>query len=341
MRAAQWVAAGTCEIREVAVPEPGAGEVLVKVGGAGLCHSDVHLLHLGIDPPMPFTLGHETAGWVEALGPGTVGYQPGDPVLVHGPWGCGACEPCAHGFEQHCRNANGVLGSGLFRDGGLAEYLLVPSARHLVPLGDLDPRDAAPLDDAALTPYHAIKASLPLLTPGSSVAVIGAGGLGHMAVQIVRALSPARVIAVDTDPVKLQLAGDVGADAAVAAGPHAAAEVVAAAGGWGVTLVLDCVGADDTLALAVSVARPMSKVVVVGIAGGTLPFTFLGVPSELTLTTTFWGTAAEAREVIELARQGRITLHTERIALDDVPATYERLHAGTFAGGRAVAVPNG
>jgi len=122
---------------------------------------------------------------------------------------------------------------------------------------------------------------------------------------------------------------------------RAASEVIAATGGWGATLVLDCVGADDTLALAVAVARPMTKIVVVGIAGGTVPFTFLGVPSELTLTTTFWGTNIEAREVIELARQGRIALHTQHITLDEVPAVYEQLHQGTFAGGRAVALPNG
>src|SRR5919112_386407 len=173
MRALQLVATNTLELRDVSTPEPGPGEVLVKVGGAGLCHSDLHLLHIPAPIPAPFTLGHETAGWVAAVGSGVTGVHEGEAVLVHGAWVCGVCKPCSLGFEQHCIHTGGAEGTGLFRDGGLADYLLVPSARYLVPIGDLDPAEAAPLDDAALTPYRAIMRSHDVLVAGETAVVIG------------------------------------------------------------------------------------------------------------------------------------------------------------------------
>ncbi len=190
------------------VPEPGPGQVLVKVGGAGACHSDLHLMEWPegtMSFGVPFTLGHENAGWVEALGAGVEGLAEGEAVAVYGPWGCGRCRSCRLSAENYCeRQAEiGAFGGGLGLDGGMAEYMLVPHPRLLLPLGDLDPRDAAPLSDAALTPYHAVKRSLDLLVPGSTAVVIGVGGLGHMAVQILRALSPARIVAVDTSADKL------------------------------------------------------------------------------------------------------------------------------------------
>src|SRR5262249_17924609 len=173
------------ELRDdVPVPEPGPGEVLVKVGGAGACHSDLHVMEW---PPgflpyeLPFTLGHENAGWVGAGGPGGKGWAPGEAVAVYGPWGCGRCRNCRRSLETLCERAGELkaAGGGLGRDGGMAEYMLVPDPRLLVPLGELDPRDAAPLSDAALTPYHAIKLVLHTLVPGTSTVVIGVGGLGH------------------------------------------------------------------------------------------------------------------------------------------------------------------
>ena len=202
----------------------------MKVGGAGACHSDLHVMEwpAGTLPyELPFTLGHENAGWIEALGAGVKGWEVGEAVAVYGPWGCGRCRPCRTGLETLCERAAqiGASGGGLGRDGGMAEYMLVPDPRLLVPLGDLDPRDAAPLSDAALTPYHAIKLALHQLVPGTSAVVIGVGGLGHMAVQILRALSPTRVIATDIDPGKLELARAVGAEHTVASGEHAAEEI--------------------------------------------------------------------------------------------------------------------
>ena len=143
---------------------------MVKVGGAGACHSDLHLLEAPAGSrsfTLPFTLGHENAGWVEKMGPGATGFAPGDPVIVYGPWGCGLCMNCRKGMENYCQTPGKPSPGGLGgTDGGMAEYLLVPSTRYLIPLGDLDPREAAPLTDAGLTSYHAVKRSVHLLGRG-------------------------------------------------------------------------------------------------------------------------------------------------------------------------------
>jgi alcohol dehydrogenase, propanol-preferring len=334
------------ELRDVPVPEPGPGQVLVKVGGACCCHTDLHLMERPVhDDPYerpPFTLGHENAGWVEDLGAGVTGWRPGDAVAVYGAWGCGRCSACRQGREMLCENIDdvGSWGGGLGRDGGMAEYLLVPDARLLLPLGDLDPRDSAPLTDAALTPYHAVKAGLPLLVPGVWALVIGVGGLGHLAVQILRAVSPARVIAVDVEVSKLALAREVGAEATVAAGPSAAGEIRELTRGLGAMLVLDCVGSSETMALAAASGRAGGAIQVIGLAGGTLPLASGALPFDCSLTMPYWGSAVELRDVIELARAGRIRAHTERFALDDVADAYARLRAGTLQG-RAVITPHG
>jgi len=333
------------EMRDVDVPEPGPGQVLLKVGGAGACHSDLHLMDWPegtMDFELPFTLGHENAGWVEALGAGVEGLEPGEPVAVYGPWGCGRCRACRRSAENYCeRQAEiGAFGGGLGLDGGMAEYMLVPHPRLLLPLGDLDPREAAPLSDAALTPYHAIKRSLHLLTPGSTAVVIGIGGLGHMAVQLLRALSPTQVIAVDVSPEKLRLAREVGAEATVEPGEEAAAEILELAGNSRVELVVDNVGADETIALGAAVAGFESHVTVVGLAGGKFEFAFGAEPFEAQLTIPYWGTAIELIEVLDLARAGKIRAHVERFGLDRAADAYQRLRDGTLDG-RAVICPHG
>lgn len=220
----------------------------------------------------------------------------------------------------------------------MAQYVLVPSSRLLIPLGDLDPAEAAPLGDAGLTPYHAVKRSLPLLVPGSTAVVIGLGGLGHMAVQILRALTPARIVAVDVAADKLALAAELGADEAVEAGVEAAERIRGLTGGKGADLVLDLVGSDDTLALAAQVGRALGHLTLVGLAMGTLPLSFFTLPYECSLATTYWGSVPELGEVIALAREGRIRTHVERFSLDDVASAYERMRAGELRG-RAVVVP--
>ena len=332
------------ELRDVDVPEPGPGEVLIKVGGAGACHSDLHVMEwpAGTLPyELPFTLGHENAGWIEAVGPGVTGWDLGAGVAVYGPWGCGRCRACRSTLETLCeRGAEiGAAGGGLGRDGGMAEYMLVPDTPLLVPLGDLDPRDAAPLSDAALTPYHALKLALAKLVPGTSVLVVGVGGLGHMAVQLVRAISPADVIAVDVDRGKLELAREVAAAAAVEAGEDAPEAVRELTGGRGVTVVLDCVGTDATLALDAAAIATGGSVMVIGVAGGTLPLTFATMPFDASITHPYWGSAIELAEVLELARAGRIHAHVEHFPLDRADEAYQRMREGSLSG-RAVITPN-
>jgi propanol-preferring alcohol dehydrogenase len=333
------------ELRDVDVPDPGPGQVLVKVGGAGACHSDLHLMEwpegtMAFD--VPFTLGHENAGWVESLGPGVEGVEPGEPVAVYGPWGCGHCRACRSSAENHCERQEeiGAFGGGLGLDGGMAEYMLVPNPRLLLPLGDLDPLAAAPLSDAALTPYHAIKRSLRLLHPGATVVVIGVGGLGHMAVQILRAITAARVIALDTSADKLRLAAEIGAEETVPAGEDAAEQIRSLTGGRGAELVLDHVGAEETIALGAEVVRMNGEVTVVGLAGGKIDFGFGTMPFDATLTVPYWGSAIELMEVLDLARAGRIRAHVERFALDEVEEAYRRLRDGSLDG-RAVVCPHG
>jgi propanol-preferring alcohol dehydrogenase len=333
------------ELREVADPDPGPGQVVVRIGGAGACHSDLHLMHDFAEGAVPwnppFTLGHENAGWVDALGAGVTDVEVGQPVAVYGAWGCGRCHRCRQGMENYCERQReiGTAGGGLGLDGGMASRMLVPSSRLLVPLGDVDPADAAPLTDAGLTPYHAIKRSLPLLIPGATAVAIGAGGLGHMAVQMLKALSPATVIAVDQRKEALRLATDIGADHGVIAGDDAAAEITEITGGKGADVVVDLVGADATLALAAAVTRPKGHVTLVGIAGGSLPVSFFSPAYEVAVASTYWGSLPELMEVISLASTGRIRAHIQRFGLDDALAAYEQLHHGQLEG-RAVIVPS-
>lgn len=332
------------ELTEVPQPEPGPGKVVIRVGGSGACHSDLHLMH-DFEPGTmpwgpPFTLGHENAGWVDAIGAGVGGLSIGDPVAVYGPWGCGRCRRCRLGMENYCeRQAEvGAAGGGLGLDGGMAPFMLVPDARLLVPIGDLDPAEAAPLTDAGLTTYHAVKRSLRELIPGSTAMVIGAGGLGHMAVQFLRQLSPARVIAVDRREEALASAAEDGAHETVVAGADAASEVMEHTGGRGADVVLDVVGSDDTLALAAAVAAPLGHVTIVGIGGGVLPVSFFGIAYEVSVATTYWGTIPELYEVLALAQAGTVRARIERHDLDDAASVYEAMAAGTLSG-RAVIVP--
>ncbi len=323
--------------------DPGPGEVLVKIGGAGVCHSDLHVMEYpaGILPYMlPFTLGHENAGWVEQVGPGVTGVQTGDPVIVYSVWGCGRCAACRVGAENYCEQAPLFSGCGLGHDGGMASHMLVPAARFLCPLDGLDPRQAAPLTDAGLTTYHAVKRSLPVLRPGSTAVVIGAGGLGQMAIQILRALSPARVVAVDVLAEKLASARSLGAEPVDASGNSALAQIRDLTDGAGAELVLDIVGSDATLQLAVNVARRGGHLTLVGIGGGTLPFTYLGVPTELSVASVFYGSIPELTEVVSLAQAGLIRPEVELFPLEQVPEVYQRLHEGKIRG-RAVITPNG
>lgn len=329
-------------VEDIPRPTPGPGPVLVKIGGAGVCHSDLHVMEEELGFATQFTLGHENAGWVAELGQGVSGYREGDPVAVYGPWGCGHCHACQVSMENYCENAAslGAAGGGLGADGGMAEYMLVPAARLLVPLGSLDPRVAAPLSDAALTPYHAIKRALPQLTGDTTVVVLGVGGLGHMAVQLLRALSTARIIAGDVDDAKLAQAKSLGADHTVNTRDLESATVAIRdiVGPKGAVLVLDCVGIQPTFDLGVRVLGRNSRWTIVGLGGGHHDFHFTSTPYGCEMCTPYWGGRAELMEVIAMARDGRIHAHTTEYPLEQAPEVYARLKAGKIVG-RAVLVP--
>lgn len=346
MKALQYRTIGAApEVVTVPDPEPGPGQVLLKVTAAGVCHSDIAVMSWPAESfpyDLPLTLGHEGVGTVAALGAGVTGVEEGNSVAVYGPWGCGTCAKCAEGKENYCLRAAelGIHPPGLGAPGAMAEYLLVDDARHLVPLDGLDPVAAVPLTDAGLTPYHAIKRALPKLVPGSTAVVIGTGGLGHVAIQLLRALTSARVIALDVSEDKLRLARQVGAHDTVLSDAHAAQAVRDLTGGIGAEAVFDFVGADPTVRTAGAVAAVEGEVAIVGIGGGALPVGFGQLPFEVSVNAPYWGSRSELAEVLALARSGAVSVHTETFTLDEAPLAYERLHAGKI-NGRAVILPNG
>ncbi|MGD8201024.1 NAD(P)-dependent alcohol dehydrogenase [Ornithinimicrobium sp. W1679] len=333
-------------LKDVERPSPGPGEVLLKVAGAGACHSDVGLFHEFEEDPTglltpPFVLGHENSGWVEEVGPGVTGFEKGAAYLVYGPVGCGRCKACSRGQDTYCAQPQevGYAAMGLGRDGGMAEYLVAP-ARNLVPLGDADPIDAAPLADAGLTPYHAIKRALPHLAGGDrSALVVGLGGLGLVGVQILKALTGAQVIATDLKPEAMAQAEEYGA-VTVPGGDDQAERIKELTGGRGVDAVFDMVGVDSTLKLAGATVAQQGSLTVVGIGGGTFPWNFFTVPYEVNLSSTYWGTIEDLHDVAAMYRLGQITPIVERYSLDDALDAYRKLQEGELTA-RAVVVPHG
>lgn len=332
---------------DVPQPEPGPDQVVIRVGGAGACHSDLHLMehfdNAAVPWRPPFTLGHENAGWVHALGAGVTGLEVGQAVAVYGSWGCGKCRRCEFGIESYCENTTATAapggGGGLGLDGGMAEFLLVPDARNVLPLPDnLTPAQAAPLTDAGLTPYHAVRRSWPKLAPGSTAVVIGVGGLGHVGVQILKATTATRVIAVDNRREALQLAEECGADVVVPGGTDAAAQIRRATGGHGADLVLDFVGVDATLALAAAVVRSGGDLTLVGMGGGALPLSFFALPYEASVQTTYWGSRPELAEVLDLGARGLVRPRVTTFGLDEAVHAYRQIRQGRVDG-RAVIVP--
>lgn len=348
MKALRYVAVGQApEIVEIPIPVPGPGQVLLKVTAGGVCHSDDYVMGLSEEEyaaagyPLPLTLGHEGAGIVHQLGEGVgAALSVGDAVAVYGPWGCGRCHNCAMGQENYCTNAaaEGIMPPGLGSQGSMAEYMIVDDARHLVPLGDLDPVKNVSLTDAGLTPYHAIKRSLPKLGAGTHAVVIGTGGLGHVGIQILKALSGATVIALDVSDEKLELATHVGADHVLISDADAADAIRELTGGLGANAVFDFVGANPTMALAQSVAALDSDVTIVGIGGGSMTFAFGTIAFDAAVRFPYWGSRSELIEVLDLARAGKIDVEVQQYSLADGPKAYADL-AATAIRGRAVIVP--
>ena len=341
MKAARIHAYGkSLVLEEVPRPVPGPGQVLVKVEGAGFCHSDLHILdgEIPILPRMPLILGHENAGVVAEIGDGVTAVAVGQRVAIFGGWGCGVCDYCVSGAEQMCSAPEWAGISD--RDGGYAEYILVPSARHLVPLTKLDPAIAAPLTDAALTPYRAIRKALPFLEPDHSVLVIGVGGLGQYGIKLLKILCGAEIIAVDISEAKLQIARSYGADRTLLATEDEPSREIREFTQGGVGAAFDFVGSEQSLALALSATRAGGKVTQLGLAGGTARMRVLETnPWEVQFETTIWGTIKELREVIALAENGRLSLiDTEVVPLERINEAHDRLKAGAV-NGRLVITP--
>jgi propanol-preferring alcohol dehydrogenase len=331
------------EFQEVPAPHAGPGQAVVKVAGSGLCHTDFTVIsrdraHWGDEQP-PFTLGHEIAGWVEEVGAGVTRFRHGDPVAVNPSWAsCGHCHMCRSGEENHCLYQKGIRAPGVGYDGGHAPYVLVPEARFLVPIGDLDPVVAAPLTDAGITTYSAIKPALPDIWPGSTAVVIGVGGLGLYAVQFLRLLTGARVVAVDSTDARLKLARDYGADVVVTSGPDAAKQIREMTGGIGAAFVLDCVGINATLATGVAALSWRGRLTMVGAGGGSVPFDFFKVSPGAQLTTSLNGGSIALMEVVDLAALGRLKVLVDRYPLSAAQKAYDDFEHGRLVG-RAVLMP--
>jgi propanol-preferring alcohol dehydrogenase len=303
-------------IHQKPMPEPQGEEFLVRVKGCGVCHSDLHIVD-GQYPELalPLVPGHEISGEADGIGE----------VLVYGSWGCGCCRACERGEEQLCLKA---AFAGWMRDGGYAEYVIVPSKKYLLPLDGLDPVHAAPLADAGVTPYRAVQRIRPWLHTGAMVVVLGVGGLGQFAIQYLKLLTEARVTAVDLSPTKRKRASELGADAVTAPDDLSVSP----------RAVLDFVGTAETLALATRVVERGGVVVQVGQAGGSIPFGMQLVPHEVILTTSLWGSIEDLSAVLGLARQGRLQWHSEPVALVRANEALARLRRGDVLG-RLVLTP--
>ncbi|MFI9400860.1 NAD(P)-dependent alcohol dehydrogenase [Nocardia sp. NPDC052316] len=346
MRALQLTEPGVLELREVPVPEIGPTELLLRVGAAGICHSDLHVLHIPFRMrEEPLTLGHEVAGTIEAIGAEVDGRTAGERGIVYLCWSCGECRECVSGNENVCLAAGRTAMPpcpGLGPDGGMAEYIRIP-ARAFVPIGDLDFAQAAPLADAALSSYHAIRGARDHLRPGSVAVVIGIGGLGHVAVQILAATSATRVIAVDVGADKLALAARCGAAEGLLADADTARHILDRTAGRGADAVFDFVGVDQTATLAVESVAPNGAYRMIGLGGGAPELTAgpaggPGWPWGASVRKSYGGTKSDLIESVALARSGKLTVELERYDLAAGRAALDRLERGLVTG-RAVLVP--
>lgn len=343
MKAAQ-VVEYHAPVRLVEVAEPvitNPFDVIVKVAGAGICRTDLHILDgqlaEAFKPTLPYTLGHENAGWVHEVGPAVTTVAPGDPVIVHPAITCGFCVACRSGMDMHCTSWRfpGVDGW----HGGYAELLLT-NARSLVRLADgTDPARLAPHADAGLTAIHAVKRLAPFTHPGSTVVVIGFGGLGHLAVQLLRSYTAARILVLDTSAERIAWAARFGVDAAHEVGPDGGVgAVLDETDGLGADAVLDLVGEHDVPAHAMRMLRKGGVYSIVGY-GGEVRLEHLDmINRELTVLGNQIGSHRDLVDLMELDRQGRIQLEAHTYTLDDVAEVLAEVAAGRILG-RAVLIP--
>ncbi|HVM26654.1 MAG TPA: NAD(P)-dependent alcohol dehydrogenase [Mycobacteriales bacterium] len=324
------------------VQEPalaGPLDVIVKIGGAGVCRTDLHIVDgdwaEAMGPSLPYTIGHENAGWVHAVGEGVTNVAVGDTVILHPQPSCGLCLACRAGHDMQCDNA---FFPGLSdHDGGMADFLRT-TARACVKLDPgTDPADVAALADAGLTAYHAVRKAVPLLPPGTTAVVQGAGGLGHIGIQCLEALTAARVVVVDKNPDALALAEELGAHATVVADGTHVEQVLEVTGG-GAQVVFDFVAEQGAEQDAWAMTRPAGSMFVIGY-GGTLQMPTLDfVAGEKNIVGNIVGTYTDLVELMVLAQSGRVTLHTQRYPLDEALTALSDLEAGRVRG-RAILIP--
>jgi NAD+-dependent secondary alcohol dehydrogenase Adh1 len=324
------------------VPEPaisGPFDVIVKIGGAGVCRTDLHIIEgqwdAAMGTPLPYILGHENAGWVHQVGSAVSNVAAGDTVILHPTPTCGLCRACRAGDDMHCISAEFP---GLSRDGGMAEYLLT-SARACVKLDPATrPADVAALADAGITAYHAVRKAIPLLYPGTTCVVVGAGGLGHIGIQCLAALTATTIIVVDKNSEALKLADQLGADHTVVSDGNHVAAVRELTGGRGAEVVLDFVAEQGAEQDGFAMTASAGSYFVIGY-GGTLTVPTLDIIStERSIIGNIVGTYNDLAELMALAEAGKVRLHTKAYPLDSAADALADLDAGRVRG-RAILVP--
>src|SRR6195256_6541505 len=323
------------------VPEPKIGgplDVIVKIGGAGVCRTDLHIIEgqwdAAMGTPLPYILGHENAGWVHEVGSAVTNVPVGDTAILHPTPTDGLCHACRAGDDMHCVNSEFP---GLSRDGGMAEFLLT-SARACVKLDpQTQPQDVAALADAGITAYHAVRKAIPLLYPGTTCVLMGAGGLGHIGIQCLAALTATTIVVVDRNPDALGLAADLGAQHTVVAdGSHVDA-VKDLTDGAGADVVLDFVAEQGAEQDGFAMTARAGSYFVIGY-GGTLTIPTLAIIStERNIIGNIVGTYNDLAELMALAEAGKVTLHTKTYPLDAAPEALHDLDAG-LGRGRAILV---
>ncbi len=338
------------ELMNNEIPEPQGDEVLIRMTGAGVCHSDIHLWEgkydLGDGAQMtlsdrgiglPLTMGHEIAGEVVKLGPDAKGLDVGTSCVVY-PWlGCGTCPTCERDEENYCPNAARSI--GVFMPGGYAQYVLVPRAKYCVDIGNMEPTEIAPLACSGVTTYSALKKFGDRLKD-EPVVIMGAGGLGHMALSVLKAMGGKGAIFVDLDATKRQAVLDAGALAAVDGQAADAAQQIKDATGGGAHMVLDLVGTGSTIELGLAGGTKGVQVVVVGLYGGEIKVPTVYFPLRaMAIRGSYVGNLNELRELVALVEKGHLTpVPVTRRKLDEANAALMDLKAGKVVG-RVVLVP--
>ena len=327
-------------VEQIAEPEvTGPHDVIVRLGGAGLCRTDLHIQEgqwaekSGVE--LPYVLGHENAGWVHEIGSAVSNVEVGDTVIVHPLVTCGLCRACRAGDDVHCENN---LFPGISVDGGFAE-LLKTSARSVVKLDpSLHPKDIAALADAGLTAYHSIKKAAAVLYPGTRVVVVGAGGLGHIGIQCLRAMTPAEIIVLDPSDPALELARGWGADQLVKVdGSHVDA-VRELTDGNGADVVIDFVGEKGAVQDGIAMLRNGGDYHVIGYGEDLVVPTIDVISREINFIGNLVGTYNDLAELMTLTAQGKVELHTRTYPLDAINDAMADLDGGRLQG-RGILLP--